>query len=86
MVEHLTFNQRVVGSNPTGITIFFNGFPMRNNIITAVILSLMLSGCSTYRGADGHTTFADPDACSSGICELLIIGAVAGIAIAAAGH
>ena len=34
LVEHLTFNQRVVGSSPTGITILFNKFG--NNYISLI--------------------------------------------------
>jgi len=61
---------------------------MRRNISIAVIFSLLLStsGCVTYTGADGNTSFGDPPACESGICTLLIIGAIAAGAVALAHH
>jgi hypothetical protein len=59
---------------------------MRQNTLIAVIFSLMLSSCATYQGADGQTHVADPSACSTGICELLIIGVLAGIGAAVASH
>jgi hypothetical protein len=64
------------------------GTAMRRNLSIAVIFSLMLStsGCATYTGADGSTAFADPPICESGICTLLIVGAIAAGAVALAHH
>jgi len=60
---------------------------MQRNIISAIFISLVLSGCATYRGADGQSHYADPSICSAdGICPLLIIAMIAGIGAAVATH
>lgn len=59
---------------------------MRRNIATAVIFSLLLSGCATYTGADGNTHVADAKICDTGICDFLVIMGLAGGAALLASH
>lgn len=54
---------------------------MKKNVALAfIILSLGLSGCSTYQTPGGRTNMADPSFCRSadGLCPLLIGAVVLG--------
>ena len=59
---------------------------MRKNITIAVIFSLMLSGCATYKGVDGRSHLSDPSVCNSGACGVLVVAAMLGAAIALTSH
>lgn len=59
---------------------------MKRNVITALVLSLMLSGCSTYEAPGGRTQFGDPVVCggSTSVCAFLVAALMAGCVAAAA--
>jgi len=58
---------------------------MRRNIIIAIVLSLTLSSCTTYRDASGNVDVGD-SVCSSGACPMLFIATFAALATAVALH
>ncbi len=60
---------------------------MRRSVLTAVVLSCLLTGCTTYRTPGGHTNYGSPGFCSKArggepsACALLLGAAVIGAGV-----
>lgn len=58
---------------------------MKKKILIALVLSLTLSGCSTYQDVGGHTRMGDPAICrqsDASMCLLLFGAAIIGCGLA----